>query len=115
MDVNLEPIATLNLSETERRLFNSIQTSLQSPLNPEPRAQKIAGDIQLLCDEANSQADLSAILGDLWAVLVELAYLLPPDHPWQDILVGAVETLRAQDGEVKSGYKASRANPVAFM
>lgn len=104
--------STLELSETERRLSTSIKSSLQSTLDPERKAQKIAEDIQLPCDETNSQADLSAILADIWALLVELAYLLPPNHSWQDTIAGVVNELRARDGGVKSGYEAIHAHTI---
>jgi hypothetical protein len=92
-------------SDDGRKIFTSIETSFQSLLDPELRAQKIVSDIQLLCDETKTQAQLSAILGDLSWVLMAVAYYLPPCHVWQDILVEVVKTLRERDDEVKSGSK----------
>jgi hypothetical protein len=112
MEVNLESIESLDLSETERNVFKAIKESLQSPLDSEGKAHKIALDLQLLCTEADSPSRLSVVLSDLWQILLELAYLVPPDHSWQDTVVGAVNTLRKQGGEVKSGYQASHANNV---
>lgn len=108
MELSLQSIESLELEDAERNIFNAIKGSLHSSLSTEEKAQNIASDIKRLCEEKESSKEVGMVEWGFWTIVLEFAYILPPDHPWQDCLVKSIETLRQGGGEIKrAGFTAS--------
>ncbi|KAK6210009.1 hypothetical protein QIS74_11593 [Colletotrichum tabaci] len=97
-DINLGTVGEQTATESQEKIFRILQTHLQSGENTSTSSSELADAIQQLGATKSSRDAASGFLWDLWVVVVDLAYLIPPDHPWQDTLIGAIQTLRQTGG-----------------
>ncbi|KAK1962213.1 hypothetical protein LY78DRAFT_587074 [Colletotrichum sublineola] len=99
-EINLETVAEQNTTESQREIFDVVQKHLQSAGNAHQDPSALAAAIQQLAASRSSRDAMSGFLWDLWMVIVDLAYIIPPDHPWQDTLTCAIQTLRQTGGHI---------------
>ncbi|KAK2008858.1 hypothetical protein LZ32DRAFT_539114 [Colletotrichum eremochloae] len=99
-EINLETVAEQNTTESQREIFDVVQRHLQSASNAHQDPSALTAAIQQLAASRSSRDATSGFLWDLWMVIVHLAYLIPPDHPWQDTLTCAIQTLRQTGGHI---------------
>ncbi|KAK1980877.1 hypothetical protein LZ30DRAFT_782422 [Colletotrichum cereale] len=104
-EINLETVAEQNTTESQREIFDVLQHHLQSANNTHQDSSALTTAIQQLAAAQPSRDVASGFLWDLWMVVVDLAYLIPPDHPWQDTLTGAIQTLRRTGGPIGAAKK----------
>ncbi|KAI1213843.1 uncharacterized protein F4807DRAFT_409338 [Annulohypoxylon truncatum] len=92
------------LQDFDRPIYNMLKATLQYPADPKSIGAKLAGDITFMCRTPmldGSPADTCS----MWTVIIQLSRYIPPDHPWQDSLVQAVDNLRQQEGPISDQYK----------
>jgi hypothetical protein len=100
MEINLQAIAGTNLPKPQREIFDTFTTSLYSKGNSQAHAKTIADAIHRLCHATESEDHVGNILWNLWSVLIDIVQRIPPDHPWQETLVRALDNLRHRNGVV---------------
>lgn len=94
-DINLQSVEQHNVTASQKNIFALMTTCLPGPEEQSSKSVKLADEIRRL---GASSEDVSLFLWDLWMIVVDIAFLTPADHPWQDVLVGAVENLRQTGG-----------------
>ncbi|WQF76759.1 Putative oxopyrrolidine biosynthesis cluster protein G [Colletotrichum destructivum] len=97
-DINLDTLGEQHATVSQDKIFGILQTHLQSGGKTSTSSSQLADAIRQLSAKTSSGDAASGFLWDLWMVVVDLAYLIPPDHPWQDKLIGAIQTLRQTGG-----------------
>lgn len=95
MDISLQPAEDIferygQRGIYERAILNVLKATLQYPATPRLKAEKLADDISFFCQEE----DTGIILWSVWFVVIEIAGCIPPDHPWQQCLLQALDILR---------------------
>lgn len=98
MEIDLQPVEEIDFTNSERAIFNVLKATLQYPANPQIKGLKIADDIDFFCKSAEGEGAVSAILWDVWGVIVEIVSRIPPGNPWQTSLVQSLDTLRRREG-----------------
>ncbi|KAK0647223.1 hypothetical protein DIS24_g7919 [Lasiodiplodia hormozganensis] len=91
MEIDLQPVEEIDFTNSERAIFNVLKATLQYPANPQVKGLKLADDIDFFCKSAEGEGAVSAILWDVWGVMVEIVYRIPPGHPWQVSLVQSLD------------------------
>ena len=110
MDVNLQSVQDIDLTDRERPMFNVLRATLQYPTNPQAKREKLVDDIIFFCKSRKEGIDVSVILWELWAVIVEIVYEIPSGHSWQEILIQSLNSLRQRDDIVPGGGTVRNAN-----
>lgn len=105
MEIDLQPVEEIDFTNSERAIFNVLKATLQYPANPQTKGLKLADDIDFFCKSAEGEGAVSAILWDVWGVIVEIVSRIPPGHPWQTSLVQSLDTLRRRDGSASAQNK----------
>lgn len=105
METKLNPVDDFDLTDSGRAIFNVIKATLQYPANPQVKGAKLADDILFFCESAEEEPGTGKILWDTWAVLVEIIYCLPPEHPWQVSLIQSLKSLRQRDVSISENDK----------
>ncbi|KAI9148977.1 3-oxoacyl-acyl-carrier- reductase [Paramyrothecium foliicola] len=83
---------------SQRAFANIFRRLLPSEADTPRTAKSIANEIEGIFDLAGSLDDVDGLYWHLWMVVLDVAYRLPPDHPWQDCLVAVIENLRRLNG-----------------
>jgi hypothetical protein len=99
-EIDLESAACPNDTEDQKRLFEVIKAGLQRPGDAPTKAAALADDLRTLGEARKSRDEAPEFIEELCAMLVGIPRLLPPDHPWQDTLVQAVQNLQQTNGNV---------------
>lgn len=102
MEINLQPVKEIDFTNSERGIFNVLKATLQYTANPQIKGLKLADDINFFCKSVEGEGAVSAILWDVWGVIVEIVSRIPPGHPWQVSLVQSLDTLRRRDGSASA-------------
>ncbi|KAI1361702.1 hypothetical protein F5Y08DRAFT_342345 [Xylaria arbuscula] len=117
MDVILQFIEDGELSELDRANLNMLRATLQYPADVTIKCIKLAQDINFIVN-ANNQKDRKDrpvdVLFYLWSLIIEISSCIPPDHPWQDSLLQAIDYLHRQDGTVP-GLGANRWKELPYL
>lgn len=100
MEIDLQAIAGTNLPKPQRRIFDTITTALSSKGNSQAHVKTIADAIHCLCHATDSEDHVGNVLWNLWSVLIDIVQRIPPDHPWQETFVRALDNLRHRNGVV---------------
>lgn len=90
-----------------RAIFQVLGDNLRSSVDSPTKASKIADDIGDLCYSLGSTEKASRVLWEFFLVLTAIVEDIPSDHPWQDVLVNAVDLLRRRPGVV-GGSRADK-------
>ncbi|WYZ40797.1 hypothetical protein EsH8_IV_001138 [Colletotrichum jinshuiense] len=99
-EINLRTVEEQNTTESQKIIFEVLQKYMRNAKNIHINSSELADAIQQLGATKPSRDDASGFLWDLWMVVIDLAYLIPPDHLWQDILTDAIQTLQKSGGHV---------------
>lgn len=105
MEAKLNPIDDVDLTDSERAIFNVIKVTLQYPANPQVKGVKLADDMFFFCESVEEERGIGKILWDTWAVLVEIIHYIPPGHPWQVSLIQSLKSLRQRDVSISENDK----------
>jgi hypothetical protein len=97
-EAEFRAIEKLNASESQRIIFSILANSLRSTADMQRKAANIVEEISTLLKDAHDGP--SPALWDLWMVLVDIVYVIPTDHPWQDTLVETLQLMRYQEGHI---------------
>ncbi|KAI0481335.1 hypothetical protein GGR56DRAFT_629840 [Xylariaceae sp. FL0804] len=103
MNVNLQ-VLEAGFPDYQLPLFGLLRATLEYPAATELKAAKLAEDVKFICQAGEQPEDGSKTNGrsgklwDVWEVLFAMARLTPPNHPWQDCMVLALDRLRRQEG-----------------
>lgn len=84
-----------------RPILKVLEATLRYPSTSKAKSAKLANDIVFfgVSAEESFPAD-GDIFWSIWWVVIDIARCVPEDHPWQDILVQALDTLRQREGFV---------------
>lgn len=99
MDVNLQFVES-DLADYERPMYKVLKATLEYPADPEAKALKLADDIRFVTGWKDDVDDASCVLWQLWSLVLNIAKCIPPDHPWQQSLILALDTLQRRDDSV---------------
>jgi hypothetical protein len=80
--------------EEYRAPWHIITNSLLGEGDVSAKTLQITNELDLLLKEPED----GFLLECLWWILIDIVGVIPPDHPWQDILVQVVENLSHLDG-----------------
>ena len=97
MEIDLQSIKAAELSAPEQEIFNDFRESLISASDEDAKRVNLVNRIDQLCPQTSSEEQVETVLWNLWLVMLDIARLVPADHPWQHVLVGALSDLRLRD------------------
>ncbi|KAI1497566.1 hypothetical protein F5X99DRAFT_396471 [Biscogniauxia marginata] len=101
MEVDLQGLDNLDFPDFMRAIFNILRATLQYPAdNTKLTAAKLAEDIKFVCQAEDRSGGIGGVILFTWMVVIEISQYVPPNHPWQDCLVQAVENLHQQEDAV---------------
>jgi len=103
MEINLQSIETSCILESEKHVFSLLSSSLT--LSQEEKMEELANRIDQLCPSNDSRKDIETTLWNLWLMVIDVLRLIPPGHPWQEVLVGAIKKLREGEPTTKPRAK----------
>ncbi|TEA11001.1 hypothetical protein C8034_v008283 [Colletotrichum sidae] len=98
--IDLQSVDQSTTSDSQRVILSLVKQPLVSTQDSANRSTAIADGLRRLGASQPSEGQVEGFLWDLWMVMVDVAYLVPPDHPWQDVLVEAVKNLQQTGGRV---------------
>ncbi|UPK95599.1 hypothetical protein LCI18_006534 [Fusarium solani-melongenae] len=90
------------LESTQQHLLDVIQAGLGRPGDVSTKAAALADDIRTLGAARRDIGEARDFIGELCGVVVGVAALLPPDHPWQDTFVQTMQNVQQTDGDYHS-------------
>ncbi|KAL8912921.1 MAG: hypothetical protein Q9172_007401 [Xanthocarpia lactea] len=111
MDIDLQSVEEINLTHSERAIFNVLQATLLYPASPQAKCARLADDIEFCCGSREGGVNVNEILWQLWSLLIDIACCIPPGHSWQDILLQSLDILRRRDGAIPQYNEVRDANP----
>ncbi|KAL1903867.1 hypothetical protein Sste5344_010421 [Sporothrix stenoceras] len=88
-------IIAQDITETQTPIYSFIKAIFQSPETVSKKVAKLSDEIR---NGANAVDDTNLYTWDLWMIILDIAIRTPPDHPWQDILVGALQHVQQTGG-----------------
>ncbi|TGJ84680.1 hypothetical protein E0Z10_g4079 [Xylaria hypoxylon] len=97
MEPSLQSVGDIDLTPSERAIFNVLSATLQYPAKPQAKGVKLADDIYFFCNSLDEGDNVSETLWEVWSVVLDIAACIPPGHLWQDSLVLALDSLHKQD------------------
>lgn len=100
MGIHLPRSEDLDHDEFERPMYNLLRATLQYPADTELVAAKLAEDIKFICQAEDQKDGVKGSIFFIWTIVIDIARCVPPDHPWQDCLVRAIDNLRQREGAV---------------
>lgn len=98
---------TLSLFQLE--MFHILRATLEYPADPEVKCAKLVDDIKFFF-----RSEDPPYLENVYEVILEVAGCLPSGHPWQDSLVGSVDSLRKGGGTILENGKVRDARSPVF-
>ncbi|KAL1905079.1 hypothetical protein Sste5344_009232 [Sporothrix stenoceras] len=84
-------------TETQAPIYLYIKAILQSSETIPEKVVKLSDAIR---NGANEVDDTELYIWDLWMVVLRIAIYTPPDHPWQDVLVGSIQRIQQAGGRI---------------
>lgn len=100
--INLKRPIDLNEPESTQNLLDVIQAGLGRPGDVSTKAAALADDIRTLGAARRDIGEASEFIEELCGVVVCVAFLLPPGHPWQDTFVQTMQNVQQTDGDYES-------------
>ncbi|KAI1758785.1 hypothetical protein GGR53DRAFT_515895 [Hypoxylon sp. FL1150] len=94
MEADLQYVENLDLTNSERPMFNVLKATLQYPANPQAKAIKFAHDINFFYESSDEDIE---ILWDAWYLVLDIAASIPSGHQWQDSLLQSLDILQKRD------------------
>ncbi|KAK4099128.1 hypothetical protein N658DRAFT_508970 [Parathielavia hyrcaniae] len=83
------------MTQSQTDVLRILEGALNSNGDLATAAAKLADDLRQFFISSESEQTASALLWDLWAVLLNVVRIVPIEHPWHAALVAAVEGLRS--------------------
>ena len=108
MEIDLQSVGDMDLTQSERAIFNVLKATLQYPARPQAKIGKIAEDIHFCCTSQEEDAHVG--LWVVWSVVIDIVCFIPSGHSWQDSLIQSLERLRRRDDAVPQHNKVRDAN-----
>ncbi|KAI1095015.1 hypothetical protein F5B19DRAFT_489909 [Rostrohypoxylon terebratum] len=106
MELDFKELEDDKLFENEPEIYHMLKGTLQYPAEPKLIGAKLAGDIVFVCTTPLLNKDEPCSIYHVWEVVIKLSRYIPPDHPWQDSLVHAVDSLRQREGHIRGPNSA---------
>ncbi|WAO95451.1 Hypothetical protein NCS54_01307400 [Fusarium falciforme] len=100
--INLKRPIDLTEPESTQNLLDVIQAGLGRPCDVSTKAAALADDIRTLGAARRDIGEASEFIEELCGVVVCVAFLLPPGHPWQDTFVQTMQNVQQTDGDYES-------------
>lgn len=100
MEVSLRSTEDSDFSDSEKAIFNVLKATLQYPADAQLKGIKLASDVKFFYKSTNLQSNNSEILWDVWAVILDIVYCVPPGHPWQTSLIQSLDNLRKLESSI---------------
>lgn len=106
MEVDLQNLVG-TAGDFQSPMLSLLRATLEYEADTSLVGAKLAEDIKFICKaEAlkvasrteGSKKGTEGALFYVWWLVIDIARCIPPDHPWQDRLVQAVEHLRHEEG-----------------
>ncbi|CCF33630.1 hypothetical protein CH063_01005 [Colletotrichum higginsianum] len=97
-EIDLSVLEEQDATESQKEIVEILRAHLHGEGSRHTSSSELADAIQQLGATKASRDAASDFLWHLWMVVVDFAYLIPPDHPWQGTLIGAIQTLRQTGG-----------------
>lgn len=98
--VDLREIEESNETTNQIAIFRIIKDNLTSSASStDAKVDLISSSLIRLCSSESTPAAKDAFRMEFWFMVVDIARYLPPNHPWQQILVGVVSNLRNYGGQ----------------
>ncbi|KAI0161950.1 hypothetical protein GGR52DRAFT_561806 [Hypoxylon sp. FL1284] len=94
MDANLQYVEDLDLTESERPMFNVLKATLQYPAKAEAKSTKLAHDFNFFYETSEEGIES---LWEIWFLILDIATCVPPGHEWQDSLLKSLDMVRRQE------------------
>ena len=111
MDISFQSVNVIEYQDSERAIFNVLKATLQFPASQQAKSAKLTEDFIFICRSQEESPSIDAILWEVWAVVIDIAQCIPPDHPWQNSLVQSLESLRERDDTVLENGRVSTYQP----
>lgn len=102
MEIDFRSINTAGLSPPELEILSHFTEELPSTRNYSGKIIDLTDLIDQLYLGTRSKKQIENVLWNLWLMPLDIACLIPADHPWREILVGGLKRLHFLDHEVKS-------------
>ncbi|RSL44806.1 hypothetical protein CEP54_014535 [Fusarium duplospermum] len=99
--IRLDRSRLANESGPTKRLFDIIRAGLRRRGDVSTKAAALADDIRTEGAARRSKNEAYSFIETLCFVVVEIAYFLPPDHPWQDTFVQAMQNVQQTEEDVE--------------
>ncbi|RYP14307.1 hypothetical protein DL765_006472 [Monosporascus sp. GIB2] len=99
-EISLKGLANTIHSVSRKRVFDALRPGLEADGNPRDRVHGIAEGLDGVCPADSDPSQVEQVLYDLWELLIAVVKVIPPEHQWHEILVGALENLTARDGRI---------------
>ncbi|KAM6510527.1 hypothetical protein FSOLCH5_010968 [Fusarium solani] len=100
--INLKSAIYPDDPESTQRLLDVIQVGLGRPGDVSTKAAALADDIRTLGEARRAMGEASDFIEELCGVAVDVAFHLPPDHPWQDTFVQTMQNVQQTEGDYES-------------
>lgn len=109
MEIDLQTIDPASFPAPQQAIFHIFQAALTSPTSIFDKIEDITDQLEELCPPTASDEELRTALWNIWLVLIDIVPLVPANHTWQDILVGALNSLRErpQEGKIRTIVRPS--------
>ncbi|KAL2151406.1 hypothetical protein VTH82DRAFT_6504 [Thermothelomyces myriococcoides] len=98
--IDLGGIKDPDMPQSQEDILRIIDGALNSSGNSSTAAARLADDLRQFFIQKESARAASALLWDLWMVLLDAVRIVPIEHPWHAALVAAIEKLRSAGGQV---------------
>ena len=111
MDFSLRSAKVIEYQDSERAIFNVLKATLQFPAKQQAKSAKLAEDFIFFCRSQEGSPSIDEILWEVWAVVIDIAQCIPPEHPWQSSLVQSLESLRERDDTILENGEVRKYQP----
>ncbi|KAL2674195.1 hypothetical protein Neosp_012645 [[Neocosmospora] mangrovei] len=92
-------------SDSIKRLADVIKVGLGRSGDVSTKAAALADNIRTLGATYSATGQAWEIIPDLCSIMISVAYRLPPDHPWQNTFVQAMQNVQQTDRDDQVRHK----------
>jgi hypothetical protein len=93
--IDLGVLKDPDMTQSQADVLRILDGALNSSGDPATAAAKLADNLRQFFISSQSEETASALLWDLWMVLLDAVRIVPIEHAWHAALVAAVEGLRS--------------------
>lgn len=86
--------------EEARPMIDVIKATLEYPTDTKLKTKKLVQDVIFITEALREFSGLQGF----WWMYLDIASLVPPDHPWQDVLVDCLVTLSRRDDHAPGSF-----------